>query len=206
MKNIDNIALMIQDGVVSEVQCCQSPFLKNIQTNGHIEFVFLQFKDDLDVQIQLTEKGSSCNVKCAYFGAETQKLNINIDITHHAPETKSEQTVKGLLTDSAQASFSGIIRIPYHSQKCEGYQNHRALLLSDNAKSESIPELEIYADNVKCSHGSAIGPLDKSQLFYLLSRGIDEKSAYKILISAFILDLVPQAYQSVVQEWIDEHI
>lgn len=206
MKNTNNIALLIQDGIVSDIQCNQKPFVQNIKTNNHIDFIFLQFQDDLDVQIKLTEENSSCCVKCIYFGANDQKLNIKIDITHQVAHTKSEQIIKGILTDSAEASFMGTIRIPYHSQKCEGYQNHRALLLSDNAKSESIPELEIYADDVKCSHGSAIGPIDKNQLFYLLSRGINEKNAYKILISAFVLDLVPPEYQSVVQEWIDEHI
>lgn len=206
MKNIDNIALLIKDGITSKIQCNQLPFLQDIKTSEHIDFIFLQFKDNLDVQIKLTGPNSSCCVKCIYFGANEQKLNIKVDVSHQTSHTKSEQIIKGILTDSAQSSFSGVIRIPYHSQKCEGNQNHRALLLSDKAKSESIPELEIYTDDVKCSHGSAIGPIDNNQLFYLLSRGIDEKSAYKILITAFVFDLVPQEYQSIVQEWIDEHI
>ena len=166
----------------------------------------LIFSGQASVRVILDGKDSECTLKCIYLVHSDEQAHINFEVIHKSDQTTSTQLVRGLATDKAKAFFSGRIRIPYDSQKCYAVQNHRGILLSEQASVTAIPELEIYADDVKCSHGSAIGPIDNNQLFYLLSRGIDEKSAYKILITAFVFDLVPQEYQSIVQEWIDEHI
>ena len=102
--------------------------------------------------------------------------------------------------------FDGVIRIPFDSQKCDGHQNHRAILLSDRASVRATPELEIYADDVKCSHGSAVGGLDETQLFYLVSRGIQQNMAKKMLLKSYAMELLPEKWEVYVDEWMDENV
>ena len=102
--------------------------------------------------------------------------------------------------------FDGIIRIPKDSQHCDGHQNHRAILLSDTASVQATPELEIYADDVKCSHGSAVGALDENHLFYLLSRGIPMDEAKKILLKSYVMEILPETWEQYVDEWMDENV
>ena len=107
---------------------------------------------------------------------------------------------------TGQVAFNGIITIPYDSQKCDGHQNHRAVLLSDKAKVISVPQLEIWADDVKCAHGSAIGPLDKDQLFYLQTRGLTEHQAKKILLSSFFNHFTSTEFDHIIQDWMSHYV
>ncbi|MCE2564236.1 Fe-S cluster assembly protein SufD [Komagataeibacter sp. FNDCF1] len=113
-------------------------------------------------------------------------------ITHAAPDCISRQTVKNVLSDHARGVFQGKIHVERIAQKTDGYQMNQALLLSDNAEIDAKPELEIYADDVKCSHGATVGALDDDQMFYLRSRGIAQPVARSILIRAFLHDVVDQ--------------
>ena len=107
-------------------------------------------------------------------------------INHNKENTKSSQFLKTALHDSSHSVFQGKIYVNSIAQKTDGYQLSRALLLSDLAKFTAKPELEIYADDVKCSHGSSSGSIDEDSLFYLRSRGIDEKDAKKMMIEGFL--------------------
>ena len=111
-------------------------------------------------------------------------------INHNKENTKSSQFLKTALHDSSHSVFQGKIYVNSIAQKTDGYQLSRALLLSDLAKFTAKPELEIYADDVKCSHGSSSGSIDEDSLFYLRSRGIDEKVAKKIMIEGFLAEAV----------------
>ncbi|KXV26914.1 ABC transporter permease [Gluconobacter japonicus] len=117
------------------------------------------------------------------------RLNDLTSMIHHAaPDCGSRQTVKTVLSESGQGVFQGKILVDRIAQKTDGYQMNQALLLSEKAQINSKPELEIYADDVKCSHGATVGALDDEQLFYLRSRGIPEAEARDILVRAFLLD------------------
>lgn len=105
---------------------------------------------------------------------------------HDAENCTSRQNVKNVLADQARGVFQGRIEVARHAQKTDGYQMSRALLLSPDAEMDIKPELEIFADDVKCSHGATIGALDENQVFYLRSRGIEEAQAKSILIRAFL--------------------
>tara|TARA_B100000886_G_scaffold254559_1_gene180102 strand:+ start:17249 stop:18484 length:1236 start_codon:yes stop_codon:yes gene_type:complete len=111
-------------------------------------------------------------------------------INHNKENTKSSQFLKTALHDSSNSVFQGKIYVKSIAQKTDGYQLSRALLLSDLAKFTAKPELEIYADDVKCSHGSSSGSIDEDSLFYLRSRGIDEKDAKKMMIEGFLAEAV----------------
>lgn len=118
-----------------------------------------------------------------------QRLNDLTSMIHHAaPDGSSRQTVKTVLSDAGQGVFQGKILVDRVAQKTDGYQMNQALLLSERAQINSKPELEIYADDVKCSHGATVGALDDEQLFYLRSRGIAEADARDMLVRAFLID------------------
>lgn len=173
--------------------------------NGNLWVDFLQTDADLNVLVGLLGEGAKCKINCAYLTNKNNKLNIDIKVIHKHKNTTSEQHIKGIATDESAVSFKGIIEIPKSSQKCDGRQHHRGLVLSPKAKIEAIPQLEIWADDVVCSHGSAIGPLDANQLFYLQTRGISEKEAKKILLNSFLGDLMPEEFSDTIQKWMDEN-
>ena len=104
--------------------------------------------------------------------------------------TKSYQLIKSVINDSSKSVYQGKIYVDSKAQKTDGYQLSKALLLNEQAEFNAKPELEIYADDVKCSHGSASGSLDEDSIFYLMSRGLDQKTAKKLLIDGFLLDVV----------------
>tara|TARA_B100000963_G_scaffold317688_1_gene298263 strand:+ start:238 stop:1479 length:1242 start_codon:yes stop_codon:yes gene_type:complete len=115
---------------------------------------------------------------------------IKWEINHNEENTKSSQFVKSALHDDSVAAFQGKIFVESKAQKTDGYQLSRALLLSDESKFLSKPELEIYADDVKCSHGSSSGSIDEDSIFYLRSRGINEVDAKKMMIEGFLAEVI----------------
>ena len=115
---------------------------------------------------------------------------IKWEINHNEENTRSSQFVKSALHDDSVAAFQGKIYVESKAQKTDGYQLSRALLLSDKSKFLSKPELEIYADDVKCSHGSSSGSIDEDSIFYLRSRGINEVDAKKMMIEGFLAEVI----------------
>jgi len=139
------------------------------------------------------------------------ELGTTTVIDHAQPQCTSREVYKGVIDGNARAVFQGKIIVRPDAQKTDGYQLNRALLLSDTAEIDSKPELEIYADDVKCSHGATAGELDDDQLFYLRARGIDRESARNLLIAAFLADAIEEvrietvrdAFQSMVTGWLN---
>ena len=107
---------------------------------------------------------------------------------HAAPKGTSRQTVKNVLAGRSRGVFQGRIEVARGARGTDGYQMNRALLLSPDAEVDTKPELEIFADDVKCSHGATIGELDAEQMFYLRSRGVPEQEAKSILVRAFLAE------------------
>jgi Fe-S cluster assembly protein SufD len=118
----------------------------------------------------------------------TQHGDFTSIVNHQAPACTSRQTVKSVLSESARGVFQGRIEVDQAAQKTDGYQMSQALLLSPTAEMDIKPELQIFADDVKCSHGATIGALDPEQVFYLRSRGIPEEKARAMLIRAFLTE------------------
>lgn len=131
------------------------------------------------------------------------RLNDLTSFIHHAaPDCTSRQTVRTVLSDASQGVFQGKILVDQIAQKTDGYQMNQALLLSEKAQINSKPELEIYADDVKCSHGATVGALDEEQLFYLRSRGVPDEKARAILINAFLREAVEMLDDEALQEYL----
>lgn len=155
--------------------------------------------------IRLLQEGASAKVNGVYsLKANGQVSDITTNVRHLAPHTYSNQLVKGVAEAAAKGVFQGQIHIAPDSQQCEGYQLHRALLIDDNAEIDCKPELEIFADDVKCSHGASCGDLDGEQIFYMQSRGISEDEARQILVEAYLNEVFSLAKNQEIAEWIKE--
>ena len=138
----------------------------------------------------LTGEQSEANLKGIFFAKKNQIIDNKTEVSHLGHSCLSNQIYKGVLTDNARASYLSKTFVHKLAQKTDGYQLSKAILLSDFAFFHSKPELKIYADDVKCSHGSTIGPFDKEVIYYLRSRGLDENKAKSILVSSFCQDLL----------------
>ncbi len=135
-----------------------------------------------------------------------QHGDVTTVIRHQAPHCASRQTVKSVIDGSARGVFQGRIEVDRIAQKTDGYQMNQALLLSPDAEIDSKPELEIFADDVKCSHGATIGALDPEQIFYLRSRGIAEPDARALLIRAFLTEALEPIGESIARPIFDAAI
>jgi Fe-S cluster assembly protein SufD len=136
--------------------------------------------------------GTNCttNLNGAYLLKENQHIDNHTVVDHLAPHCNSNELYKGVIDDKATAVFNGKVFVRKDAQKINAFQSNGNVLLSDNASVNSKPELEIYADDVKCSHGSTTGQLDEEAVFYLRARGLSEKSARHLMVSAFIGDVL----------------
>jgi len=144
----------------------------------------------LDIECDLIDKNSSCNILSALFLSKDEHQEIKTRINHLAPNCKSYQRVKNVLSPDSKGIFQGKIYVKDIAQKTDAYQISKALLINDNAEFNSKPELEIYADDVKCSHGSTSGNVDEDSLYYLMTRGLTRDEATKLLIKGFLNDVI----------------
>lgn len=139
--------------------------------------------------INLNQNGAAADVYSAYYAKKDCLTDITTNINHNQAETTSNQYAKAVLESNSSAAFQGKIYIAPDAVKTCGHQLHKGLYLDDNAVLNCKPELEIYADNVKCSHGASCGKIDNDQLFYLTSRGINHQDAKQMLIKAHLSEI-----------------
>lgn len=158
----------------------------------------------------LAGEGAECLINGLFIGNGKQHLDNYMLVEHASPHCASRQFYNGILDDQAHGVFHGRIIVHKDAQKTDAKQTNRNLLLSDDARIDTKPQLEIYADDVKCTHGATIGQIEENALFYLRSRGIDEVSARKLLLLAFAnecLDrMAPSSARDQVEKLIREHL
>ena len=143
-----------------------------------------------EIHAALVGAKAACHMNGAQMAAEGQHVDTTTSLDHAAPDCASRQTYKTVLTGRSRGVFQGRILVRREAQKTDGYQMNQALLLSEEAEIDSKPQLEIYADDVKCSHGATVGALDADSLFYLRTRGIPEAQAKAMLVEAFLHEAV----------------
>jgi Fe-S cluster assembly protein SufD len=131
-------------------------------------------------------------------------MDHHTSIDHAKPRGVSRQFYKGVLGGAARAVFNGKVIVRPDAQKSDAYQSNRNLLLSENAEVDTKPQLEIYADDVKCMHGATVGQLDESQIFYLRSRGVDAAEANTLLTYAFASEIIGRVGIAPLQERLEE--
>lgn len=143
-----------------------------------------------DIKVQLDAEGAGVLLNGLYMANGKQHIDNHTLINHLQPHTNSEEHYRGVLNDRGRGVFNGKVVVHKNAQKTDAAQSNANLLLSDQAEIDTKPELEIYADDVKCSHGSTVGQLDKDMMFYLRSRAIDETTAKSILTFAFAEEVI----------------
>ena len=143
-----------------------------------------------EINCNLNGKYSSAFVNGIFSLTDNQHHEIRTTINHLTENTKSYQLIKSVLGKESKSVYQGKIFVDSSAQKTDGYQLSKAILLDETSEFDAKPELEIYADDVKCSHGSASGSLDENSIFYLMSRGLNYKQSKELLISGFLLDVV----------------
>ncbi|OGX10909.1 MAG: Fe-S cluster assembly protein SufD [Omnitrophica bacterium RIFOXYB12_FULL_50_7] len=153
-----------------------------------------------DCRVALTEEGASCELNGLYLGDKDQVLDHQTFVDHQKPDGKSDQFFKGLLAGNSRGVFRGHVMVRQDAQRTDAHQTNKNLLLSDTAKVDTQPQLEILADDVKCGHGSAIGQLQEDAVFYLRSRGIGEKEAARMLAQGFAREVIERSSLSFMKE------
>jgi Fe-S cluster assembly protein SufD len=143
-----------------------------------------------EIHTELTGPGATAHLNAAQLLTGVQHADLTSVVRHAAPHGTSRQTVKHVLAGRARGVFQGRIEVARQAQKTDGYQMNQALLMSPDAEIDCKPELEIFADDVKCSHGATVGELDTQQLFYLRSRGIPDNEARSMLVRAFLTEAI----------------
>ncbi|MDE0385174.1 MAG: Fe-S cluster assembly protein SufD, partial [Defluviicoccus sp.] len=140
--------------------------------------------------VRLSGTGAECSLSGGALAHARRHVDHTTEITHAAPHTESEQAFRNVADDNARTVFQGRVVVERDAQKTNARQSSRSLLLSPGAEAQNKPELRIFADDVKCSHGATVGDLDRDALFYLRARGIDEEEARALLTRAFVADLL----------------
>jgi len=140
----------------------------------------------VDLNARLLGPGANSDMLGLYFGEAEQHFDHNTSQDHIAPNTSSDLLYKGALDQNSRSVFRGVIRVHRGAQKTDAYQTNRNLLLSDHARADSLPNLEIEADDVRCSHGATVGQLDAESRFYLMSRGLTREQAERLVVLGFL--------------------
>ncbi|MES2589881.1 MAG: Fe-S cluster assembly protein SufD [Bacteroidota bacterium] len=155
-----------------------------------------------NLTIEVNGQNSETHLSGAYILKGKQHVDNHTIVDHKVAHCESNELYKGVIDDQATAVFNGKVFVRKDAQKINAFQSNGNVLLSDNATVNSKPELEIYADDVKCSHGSTTGQLDEEAIFYLRARGLSEKSARALMVSAFIGDVIEKIENEAVQEYV----
>jgi len=159
-----------------------------------------------DIVTELAGDGAEIILNGLYMGNGSQHVDNHTLVNHSKPHTQSDENYRGVLDGRAQGVFNGKVIVHKDAQKIEAAQSNANLLLSDHAEIDTKPELEIYADDVKCSHGATVGQLDKNMLFYLRSRGLDEETAKSLLTFAFADEVIRRIKFAPVREQLEFNV
>ncbi|MHC1779912.1 MAG: Fe-S cluster assembly protein SufD [Bacteroidales bacterium] len=201
-KTDEDIKIQVCKGAKAEIVVMQNEhnesdhsvkFFVNVEEGASIRINVITLHGaqlENEFYVKLSGEGASCELNGAYLVDGKQTIRTNVQMSHLVPGCYSKQLFKGILDNEAKATFTGRIVVAKDAQKTEAYQANHNLLISPSAKAYAQPQLEIYADDVKCSHGATSGRLDENALFYMRSRGIGEHEAKLLQQQAFVYDVL----------------
>lgn len=181
--------------IVSDGQLVRNIDVQSGQRKDMVLLVYPGVSCDVKLDVRLAGEGAEANIYGAYVCGGEEKVKIAVDMHHDLPHCNSRQLFKGIAGGTSKVDFYGKIIVAQDAQRTEAYQENHNLLLTDGAKVDTKPQLEIYADDVKCSHGATIGRLNEEEQFYMRSRGIALEDAKVLQMISFlspVLDAVPE--------------
>lgn len=168
-------------------------------------FFFADFggqKSQVNLRVKLSEPHAACHLHGLYFlNHDNQQMENHIHVEHLAEHGTSSMLFKGVLDKKSRALFHGKVQVHEKAQHTNAHQANHNLLLSPNAEVSTQPQLEIYAEDIKCSHGATVGQIDSDSLFYLRSRGIEKPAALKLLTDAFIADMMNKINDATIRQY-----
>ena len=183
----------------------KSDLEQNTNLDNYILSTGLKF-NKIDIEINLNEEHAKSSIFSALSLGSEEHQEIKSSINHNFKNCQSYQKIKNVLNDQSKGVYQGKIFVKQEAQKTDAYQLSKALLLNDNAEFDAKPELEIYADDVKCSHGSTSGSIDENSIHYLKSRGIPEKEAYQMIINGFLSEILEKLPEDNLKKFLIEKI
>lgn len=172
--------------IVSQGQIIRNIEVQSGQRKDMVLLVYPGVSCDIRLDVTLAGEGAEANIYGAYVCGGDEKVNIAVDMHHDLPHCNSRQLFKGIAGGKSRVDFYGKIIVAQDAQRTEAYQENHNILLSDDARVDTKPQLEIYADDVKCSHGATIGRLNEEEQFYMRSRGITLEDAKVLQMISFI--------------------
>ena len=184
---------------ISGSQDYNSTYQKFILSSG------LKF-NKLEINMDLEKENASCYILSGLSLGKEEHQEIKTRINHMAPNCKSYQKIKNVLENDSKGVYQGKIFVKDNAQKTDAYQLSKALILDDKAEFNAKPELEIYADDVKCSHGSTSGSIDEDAIHYLMTRGIELPMAKKLLINGFINEIFENIPEEKLKKFLEKNI
>jgi len=196
------VEVVVRDGAKAEIVNLQRLSSKawlfaschaRVERDAELDWVeggFGSSRGKVWIQNDLADRGATSRVTGAYFADGSQHLDYDTYQLHAAPDTTSDFAFKGALRDSAATVWRGMIRVEEGAQKTNAYQENRNLLLSKSATANSIPGLEILANDVRCTHGATLSQVDREQLFYLMARGLPRPVAERLIVRGFFQDVL----------------
>jgi Fe-S cluster assembly protein SufD len=159
-----------------------------------------------DVGVSFNQQGAECFVDGLYMVGDTQHTDTHSTIEHRVPRCVSHQTYKGVLSGKSRAVFNGKVFVHEGASGTDGYQQNKNLLLSNDARVDTKPQLEIFNDDVKCSHGATVGQLEDEELFYLLTRGLNETLARNLLTYGFAEEIINKIEIESIKKQLDQSV
>ena len=179
-----------------------------IDKSNYENYIFTsgtKFKKE-DSEISLNSEDSSAKILSAVFLKNDDHQEIQSTIRHKKPNCKSFQKIKNILKDGSKGIFQGKVHVSKEAQKTDAYQISKGLLLDQKSEFSTKPELEIYADDVKCSHGSTSGNIDEQAQYYLMSRGLSKKNATRLIVKGFLADVISEIKNKDLKKIINSHL
>lgn len=192
---------MLQGGAAVNIGGCHFELATKARLNSNV-IGYGSELSRLDVDIIHAGENAEAKLQGIYLLDERELFDLHTNVEHRVPHCVTEETVRGIAGGEARAVFNGRIHIHPHAQKTLAQLNNRNLLLSDRAEINTKPELEIYADDVRCAHGATVAQMDEKTLYYLQSRGVGRQQAQVMLNFAFINQLIDEVDDAALAEWV----
>lgn len=195
--------------IVSDGQLVRNIEVQSGQRKDMVLLVYPGVSCDVKLDVRLAGEGAEANIYGAYVCGGEERVKIAVDMHHDLPHCNSRQLFKGIAGGTSKVDFYGKIIVAQDAQRTEAYQENHNLLLTDGAKVDTKPQLEIYADDVKCSHGATIGRLNEEEQFYMRSRGITLEDARVLQMISFIapvLENIPEDEREAVADKFEEAV
>lgn len=174
--------------LVQDISGATGEYEYSVEKNARLTLILLSLNahtSDTKVTVRLAGAGSYADIIGIIIGSKQSTIGLHTLQSHEAPETTSNLLVKTALRDNTVCLYDGGIRVEKKAQKTDAYQRNENILLSEKARAESKPSLEILANDVRCTHGATVGPVSKDELWYLATRGIKEKIAESLIVTGF---------------------